>query len=132
MKDFKAFTSAFRFLICLSFVSFMIKSIGCSLEMSETWKGDLRRWPGRGVVLSLTEVIVLSAERILKCLSITPFARSSDRVSSTNYLSQLLSVVLLIYPNKHSIEGLGSKASKTPLNFLKVKLLWHIQTLWKH
>ena len=26
----------------------------------------------------------------------------------------------------------GSKACKTPLNFLTVKLLWHIQVLWKH
>ena len=26
----------------------------------------------------------------------------------------------------------GSKACKTPLNFLAVKLLWHIQILWKN
>ena len=29
-------------------------------------------------------------------------------------------------------ESWDSKAFKTPLNFLTVKLLWHIQTSWKH
>ena len=33
MKDFKAFTFEFKLLICSSFVSFAMKSIGCSLEM---------------------------------------------------------------------------------------------------
>ena len=36
MKDFKAFTSTFKSLICTSFVSFTMKSIGYSLEMGET------------------------------------------------------------------------------------------------
>ena len=36
IKDFKAFTCAFKLLICSSFVSSTAKSIGCSLEMGET------------------------------------------------------------------------------------------------
>ena len=97
MKDIKAFTSAFKLLICSSSVSLM-KYAGCSLEMGETRvicvcvEADLagigvRVWPGRGAVSSLPEVIVLSAKRTLKCPSITHFARSSYRVSFTNCLS---------------------------------------------
>ena len=33
---------------------------------------------------------------------------------------------------KRYTEYLGSKACKTPLNFLTVKLLRHMQILWKH
>ena len=93
-----------------------MKSIGCSLEMGETGvvcvcvEAELAGTgvggrPGRGVVSSLAGVIVLSVERILKCSSVTPFARSSYRVSSTNSLSQLLAMVLLICANKRSTEG---------------------------
>ena len=87
MKNFKAFTSAFKLQISSSFVSFTMKFVGCSLEVGETGvvcvciKADLadiavRGWPGRGAVLLLAEMSVLSAERILKCSSITHFTRS--------------------------------------------------------
>ena len=36
MKDFKAFTSSFKLLICSSSISFTMKSIGCSLEVGES------------------------------------------------------------------------------------------------
>ena len=102
IKDFKAFTSAFKLLICSSFVPFII---GYLLEMGKTRvvcvcvEAKLR-----GVVSSLAGAIVLLAERILKCSSITSFSRSSCGVSYTNSLSQLLAVVLLICANKRSIE----------------------------
>ena len=91
VKDFKAFTSSFKLLIYSSFVSFTMKSIGCSLEMGETGvvcvcvednlaDTGVRGWPGRGAVSSLAQVIVLLAERILKCSSITSFVRSSCSV----------------------------------------------------
>ena len=116
MKYFKAFTSAFKLLIYSSFVSFTMKSIGCLLEMVETGvvcvcvEAELadigvRGWPGRGVISSLAGVIVLSAERTLKCSSTKPSVRSSYRVSSTNSLSQLLAVMLLVCANKRSTEG---------------------------
>ena len=72
IKNFKAFTSACKLLICLAFVSFALKSIGCSLETGETGvvcvcvEAELadigvRGWPGRGDVSSFAGVIVLSA-----------------------------------------------------------------------
>ena len=98
MKDFKAFTSAFKLLICSSLVSL---TIGCLLEAgkigvvcvcveAELSDIDVRGWPGRGVISSLVGVIVLSAEWILECSSITPFARSLHGVPPKNSLSQLL------------------------------------------
>ena len=98
MKDFKAFTSAFKLLICSSLVSF---TTGCLLETgkigmicvcveAELSDIDVRSWPERGVISSLAGVILLSAEWILKCSSITPFARSLYRVPPKNSLSQLL------------------------------------------
>ena len=55
-----------------------MKSIGCSLETGETVvisvcveaglvDIDVKGWPGRAVVSSHAGVIVISAERILKC-----------------------------------------------------------------
>ena len=45
--------------------------------------------------------------------------------------SWLLSDLKLFSCKSNHNRKTGSKACKTPLNFLTVKLLWHIQILWK-
>ena len=49
-----------------------------------------------------------------------------------NTLRLLVSHLMCIFKFCYISIKLGSKACKTPLKFLTVKLLWHMQILWKH